>query len=57
MSFRIAPRPRRVLVLVPLLAACAGFGAVWLDAQSFRLGAPSQDGPQGAPGEGPAPAP
>ena len=37
--------PRRVLVMMPLLAACAGFGAVWLDAQSFRLGAPSQDGP------------
>lgn len=34
--------PRRVLVLLPLLAACAGYGAVWLDAQSLKLGAPSQ---------------
>ncbi|MGD9734545.1 MAG: hypothetical protein AB7V58_02880 [Solirubrobacterales bacterium] len=42
--------PRRVLVMVPLIAACAGFGAVWLDAQSFRLGAPSQQGSGRPPG-------
>jgi hypothetical protein len=30
--------PRRVLVLLPLLAACAGCGAIWLDAQSLKLG-------------------
>ncbi|HYC80579.1 MAG TPA: hypothetical protein VEB65_02255, partial [Solirubrobacterales bacterium] len=47
--------PRRVLVLVPLIAACAGFGAVWLDAQSFKLGAPSQDGPEPGPGASPEP--
>jgi hypothetical protein len=45
--------PRRVLVMMPLIAACAGFGAVWLDAQSFKLGAPSQDGPQADPGASP----
>ena len=49
--------PRRVLVMMPLIAACAGFGAVWLDAQSFRLGAPSQDAPQSDPGASPEPAP
>ncbi len=36
--------PRRVLVMLPLLAACAGLGAVWLDAQSLRLGLPARDG-------------
>jgi len=43
--------------MMPLIAACAGFGAVWLDAQSFRLGAPSQDAPQSDPGASPEPAP
>ncbi|HEY2717564.1 MAG TPA: hypothetical protein VGI73_15220, partial [Solirubrobacterales bacterium] len=38
--------PRRVLVLLPLLAACAGFGAIWLDAQSLRLGPPGQIDPK-----------
>jgi hypothetical protein len=47
--------PRRLLVMLPLIAACAGFGAVWLDAQSFKLGAPSQDGPQTDPGASPDP--
>jgi hypothetical protein len=47
--------PRRVLVMMPLIAACAGFGAVWLDAQSFKLGAPSQDGPDADPGASPEP--
>ncbi len=49
--------PRRVLVMMPLIAACAGFGAVWLDAQSLKLGAPSQDGPETGPGASPDPAP
>jgi 4-amino-4-deoxy-L-arabinose transferase-like glycosyltransferase len=34
--------PRRVLPLLPLLAACAGFGAVWLDERSLRLGPSSR---------------
>jgi hypothetical protein len=29
-SALLVASPRRVLVMVPLLAACAGFGAVWL---------------------------
>jgi hypothetical protein len=41
--------PRRVLVMVPLLAACAGFGAVWLDAQSLKLGPPGQTDPKPDP--------
>ncbi|MBS1878985.1 MAG: phospholipid carrier-dependent glycosyltransferase [Actinobacteria bacterium] len=41
--------PRRVLVMLPLLAACAGFGVVWLDAQSLRLGPPGQTDPKPAP--------
>ena len=49
--------PRRVLVMLPLLAACAGFGAVWLDAQSFNLGAPSHDRPESERGASPHPAP
>jgi hypothetical protein len=46
--------PRRVLVMMPLIAACAGFGAVWLDAQSFRLGAPAASEPGDPAGGKPA---
>lgn len=42
--------PRRVLPLLPLLAACAGFGAVWLDERSLKLGPPGQIDPQPSPG-------
>jgi 4-amino-4-deoxy-L-arabinose transferase-like glycosyltransferase len=45
--------PRRVLVMLPLLAACAGFGAVWLDAQSLKLGPPGQTDPKSDPEPGP----
>jgi 4-amino-4-deoxy-L-arabinose transferase-like glycosyltransferase len=41
--------PRRVLPLLPLLAACAGFGAVWLDERSLRLGPSGQIDPQPDP--------
>jgi len=41
--------PRRVLPLLPLLAACAGFGAVWLDERSLRLGPPGQTDPKPDP--------
>jgi hypothetical protein len=50
--------PRRVTVMLPLLAACAGFAAVWLDGLSLRLGPSGQigakpgPGPQGEPGAG-----
>ena len=47
--------PRRLLVMLPLLAACAGFGAVWLDAQSLKLGAPSRGGRAADPDPDPAP--
>lgn len=36
--------PRRVTVMLPLLAACAGFAAVWLDGLSLKLGPPTQIG-------------
>jgi hypothetical protein len=41
-AFVAVATPRRVLVMLPLLAACAGFGAVWLDAQSLKLGVPGR---------------
>jgi 4-amino-4-deoxy-L-arabinose transferase-like glycosyltransferase len=37
-SALLVASPRRVLVMVPLLAACAGFGAVWLGGQMWRVG-------------------
>jgi 4-amino-4-deoxy-L-arabinose transferase-like glycosyltransferase len=46
--------PRRVLVLLPLLAACAGYGALWLDAQSLKLGVRAEPEPEGEPGSPPA---
>ncbi len=46
LSAVLVASPRRVLVMLPLLAACAGFGAVWLDAQSLRLGPPGQIDPK-----------
>jgi hypothetical protein len=48
--------PRRVVVLLPLLAACAGFGVVWLDQQSLRLGRPGDGGAEPAPEASPEPA-
>lgn len=48
-AFAAVASPRRVLVMLPLLAACAGFGAVWLDAQSLRLGPPGQTDPKAGP--------
>jgi hypothetical protein len=48
--------PRRVLVMLPLLAACAGFGVVWLDRQSLRLGRPGGSGTEPAPEASPGPA-
>jgi hypothetical protein len=48
-GFLAVASPRRVLVMLPLLAACAGFGAVWLDAQSLRLGPPGQTDPKPTP--------
>lgn len=41
--------PRRVTVMLPLLAACAGFAAVWLDGLSMRLGPPGQIGAKPGP--------
>jgi 4-amino-4-deoxy-L-arabinose transferase-like glycosyltransferase len=41
--------PRRVLVLLPLLAACAGYATVWLDAQSLKLGLDGQKRSERAP--------
>jgi len=37
-SALLVASPRRVLVMMPLLAALAGSGAVWLWAQSLKLG-------------------
>ena len=37
-SALLVASPRRVLVMLPLLAALAGVGAVWLGAQSRKLG-------------------
>jgi 4-amino-4-deoxy-L-arabinose transferase-like glycosyltransferase len=48
--------PRRVLVMLPLLAACAGFGAVWLDLGSLRLGPPGESDAEPAPDASPGPA-
>jgi hypothetical protein len=45
--------PRRVTAMLPLLAACAGLGVVWLDALSLRLGPPSQTDPKPDPGPSP----
>jgi 4-amino-4-deoxy-L-arabinose transferase-like glycosyltransferase len=36
-SALLVASPRRVLVMIPLVAALAGFGAVWLWGQRFRL--------------------
>lgn len=36
-SALLVASPRRVLVMIPLVAACAGVGAVWLWGQRFRL--------------------
>jgi hypothetical protein len=41
--------PRRVVVLLPLLAACAGYGTIWLDAQSLKLGLGGKDRPENEP--------
>lgn len=42
-SALLVASPRRVLVMLPLLAACAGFGAVWLGTQMWKVGLrPSQ---------------
>lgn len=38
LSALLVASPRRVLVMLPLLAALAGVGAVWLWAQSLKLG-------------------
>ncbi|MGE0066090.1 MAG: hypothetical protein AB7T48_01950 [Solirubrobacterales bacterium] len=38
LSALLVASPRRVLVLLPLLAACAGYGAVWLWAQIRKVG-------------------
>ncbi len=48
--------PRRVLVMLPLLAACAGLGVVWLDAQSLKLGILRRDGQAGEPASPETPA-
>jgi len=37
-SALLVASPRRVLVMLPLLAACAGFGAVWLGVQMRKVG-------------------
>ena len=55
-SALLVASPRRVLVMLPLLAACAGFGAVWLDLGSLRLGPPSQNEAKPAPDADPGPA-
>lgn len=52
-SALLVASPRRVVVMLPLLAACAGFGAVWLDALSLRLGPPGQIDPKTDPGPSP----
>ena len=42
-SALLVASPRRVLVMLPLLAACAGYGAVWLGTQMWKVGLrPSQ---------------
>ena len=42
-SALLVASPRRVLVMLPLLAACAGFGAAWLGTQMWKVGLrPSQ---------------
>ncbi|HEX3241029.1 MAG TPA: hypothetical protein VHR18_12960 [Solirubrobacterales bacterium] len=38
LSALLVASPRRVLVMAPLLAACAGYGAVWLWAQIRKVG-------------------
>jgi hypothetical protein len=38
LSALLVASPRRVLVLLPLLAALAGIGATWLWAQSLKVG-------------------
>jgi hypothetical protein len=38
LSALLVASPRRVLVMAPLLAACAGFGAVWVGAQMRKVG-------------------
>jgi hypothetical protein len=48
-SALLVASPRRVVVLLPLLAACAGYGAVWLDAQSLKLGRTGQNRSESAP--------
>lgn len=43
LSALLVASPRRVLVMLPLVAALAGVGATWLGAQSLKVGrAPSQ---------------
>ena len=43
-SALLVASPRRVLVMLPLLAAVAGSGGLWLWAQSLKVGrAPSQE--------------
>lgn len=37
-SALLVASPRRVLVMVPLLAACAGFGAIWAWTQTRKVG-------------------
>jgi hypothetical protein len=53
----VVASPRRVLVMLPLLAACAGFGAVWLDLGSLRLGPPAESDAKPAPDPSPGPGP
>jgi hypothetical protein len=38
LSALLVASPRRVLVMLPLLAACAGYGAVWLWTQIRKVG-------------------
>ena len=37
-SALLVASPRRVLVMMPLLAACAGVGAVWGSVQMWKVG-------------------
>jgi hypothetical protein len=47
-SALLVASPRRVLVLIPLLAACAGFGAVWLATDARALPGRGRSGETGA---------
>jgi 4-amino-4-deoxy-L-arabinose transferase-like glycosyltransferase len=50
LSALLVASPRRVLVMLPLVAALAGVGATWLAAQSLKVGrAPSQKRSESSP--------